>query len=146
MSKPSEMIINGHAYEFHPLEYDEALSISSELGAGLLPSLGALLEGPPGAAIGGDLAVEDLLDMGLDALKGLDFAAVGQSMAAALRGGALSPSLVRRALASTLRDGVPLVGDDFDEAYRGHLLESLVAAFHAVRANGLFESPSISAA
>jgi hypothetical protein len=135
--------INGHAYDFQPLPYDVGLVVAAEIGGALLPSLGALAEGPVALWVAGELDVSDLMDMDVgQALKGVKPSEIANAMAASLRRGDLRPEAMRQALSTTTRDGVLLAGPAFDQAFRGAMAESFVAAFHAIQANGLFTWPS----
>ena len=139
------MRVNDHDYVFSPLPYDTAIEVAAELGGALLPSLGALLDGPLGSAMAGDIAVKDLLDTGLQhVMRDVNPSEVGRVMGESLRRGDLTPGMLRKALSTTTRDGVTLQGTAFDDAFRGAATESFLAAFHAMAANGLFTWPSTS--
>lgn len=142
MAKPTDVAtetIGGRLFAFHPLEYDDAFQVSTQLAGGLLPALGTVLDGTLGAAMKGSISVEDLLDTDLaHALRNVDAIAVATHLGQTMRRGEISPAMIRQALASTTCDGVPLVGKDFDAVFRGRLLDSLIATFYALRANGLF--------
>lgn len=141
----ARLIINGNLYEFRPLGYDDAILVAAELGGAVLPSLGSIMDGPLGAFMEGNASLEDLLgsDVGF-VFQNLKPSEVGRVMGESLRRGDLKPSMLRRALKTTTRAGVLLEGEAFDEAFRGNVAESLLAAFHALSANGLFTLPSTS--